>query len=230
MQEVPGSSPGATTPAPLRCCRSASRIERWYGLVLGSTGRRGRILQRPRRGDGAGPSRRTTRVVVRAYGRRRASSIKNPMRGRGSSSAQPPHPHAAAGRRPAAPRPCGSRGASDRGGRRTARRRKHSVMNWDQIEGQWTELRGRFAEKWGKLTEDDLTAIGGKRDRLAGLLQQRYGIARERVEKQIAGVRATPRSVALTPGARASARGRTICASRTGASVWRCTTPRTVEP
>jgi uncharacterized protein YjbJ (UPF0337 family) len=59
-------------------------------------------------------------------------------------------------------------------------------MNWDQIEGKWTEIKGRFAEKWGKLTEDDLTEIGGKRDRLAGLLQQRYGIAKEHVEKQIA--------------------------------------------
>ena len=59
-------------------------------------------------------------------------------------------------------------------------------MNWDQIEGKWTELRGRFAEKWGKLTDDDLTQIGGKRDQLAGLLQQRYGIAKEHVEKQIA--------------------------------------------
>ena len=58
-------------------------------------------------------------------------------------------------------------------------------MNWDQIEGEWMELKGRFAEKWGKLTDDDLAIIAGKRDKLAGLLQQRYGIAIEHVEKQI---------------------------------------------
>ena len=59
-------------------------------------------------------------------------------------------------------------------------------MNWDQIEGKWTELKGRFGEKWGKLTDDDLAIIGGKRDKLAGLLQQKYGIKKEHVEKQIA--------------------------------------------
>jgi uncharacterized protein YjbJ (UPF0337 family) len=58
-------------------------------------------------------------------------------------------------------------------------------MNWDQIEGKWMELKGRFGEKWGKLTDDDLATIGGKRDKLAGLLQQKYGIAKEHVEKQI---------------------------------------------
>lgn len=59
-------------------------------------------------------------------------------------------------------------------------------MNWDQIEGKWKELKGRFGEKWGKLTDDDLATIAGKRDKLAGLLQQKYGIAKEHVEKQIA--------------------------------------------
>ena len=59
-------------------------------------------------------------------------------------------------------------------------------MNWDQIEGKWKELKGRFKEKWGKLIDDDLATIDGKRDKLAGLLQQRYGIAKEHVEKNIA--------------------------------------------
>lgn len=58
-------------------------------------------------------------------------------------------------------------------------------MNWDQIEGKWKELKGRFGEKWGKLTDDDLATIAGKRDKLAGLLQQKYGIAKENVETQI---------------------------------------------
>jgi uncharacterized protein YjbJ (UPF0337 family) len=60
------------------------------------------------------------------------------------------------------------------------------LVNWDQIEVEWKELKGRFGEKWGKLTDDDLATSGGKRDKLAGLLQQKYGIAKEHVEKQIA--------------------------------------------
>lgn len=56
-------------------------------------------------------------------------------------------------------------------------------MNWDQIAGSWKQLTGKVMEKWGKLTEDDLTAIAGKRDQLAGSLQQHYGIAKEQAEK-----------------------------------------------
>ena len=59
-------------------------------------------------------------------------------------------------------------------------------MNWDQIEGKWKELKGRVREKWGKLTDDELETIGGKRDKLAGILQQKYGLAKEEAEKQIA--------------------------------------------
>lgn len=59
-------------------------------------------------------------------------------------------------------------------------------MNWDQIEGKWKQLKGRAREKWGKLTDDELTVINGKREKLAGLLQQKYGIAKEEVENEIA--------------------------------------------
>jgi uncharacterized protein YjbJ (UPF0337 family) len=58
-------------------------------------------------------------------------------------------------------------------------------MNWDQIEGQWKELAGGVKEKWGKLTDDELTEVGGKRDRLAGLIQKKYGLAKEAVEDEI---------------------------------------------
>jgi len=58
-------------------------------------------------------------------------------------------------------------------------------MNWDQIEGKWKQYSGKAKEKWGKLTDDDLTTIGGKRDQLIGRLQERYGMAREQAEKQI---------------------------------------------
>jgi len=58
-------------------------------------------------------------------------------------------------------------------------------MNWDQIEGKWKELKGSAKEKWGKLTDDELTQLKGKRDRLAGMIQNKYGVAKEEAEKQI---------------------------------------------
>jgi uncharacterized protein YjbJ (UPF0337 family) len=58
-------------------------------------------------------------------------------------------------------------------------------MNWDQIAGNWKQVTGKVKEKWGKLTDDDLRVIGGKRDQLAGLLQQRYGYEKARAEKEL---------------------------------------------
>ena len=58
-------------------------------------------------------------------------------------------------------------------------------MNWDQIQGNWKQITGKVKEKWGKLTDDDLTTIAGKRDQLAGLLQQKYGYAKELAETEL---------------------------------------------
>jgi uncharacterized protein YjbJ (UPF0337 family) len=58
-------------------------------------------------------------------------------------------------------------------------------MNWDQIEGKWNETVGRVRETWGRLTDDELEEVRGKRDRLSGLLQQKYGLAKEEAERQI---------------------------------------------
>ena len=58
-------------------------------------------------------------------------------------------------------------------------------MNWDQIEGKWKQLSGRFREKWGKLTDDDWQMIGGKKDQLVGRIQERYGMAREQAQKDV---------------------------------------------
>ena len=57
-------------------------------------------------------------------------------------------------------------------------------MNWDQVKGNWKQVQGKVKEKWGKLTDDDLTVIGGKKDQLAGKLQERYGYAKEQAEKE----------------------------------------------
>lgn len=58
-------------------------------------------------------------------------------------------------------------------------------MNWDQIAGSWKEMKGRAKEKWGELTNDDLDRIEGKRDQMVGLLQRKYGYAKEKAEKEI---------------------------------------------
>lgn len=58
-------------------------------------------------------------------------------------------------------------------------------MNWDIVQGNWTQWKGRLKEKWGDLTDDDLQMLDGKKDQLAGKLQERYGIAREEAEKQL---------------------------------------------
>ena len=58
-------------------------------------------------------------------------------------------------------------------------------MNSDQLEGKWKQYSGKVKEKWGKLTDDDLTVIHGKRDQLIGKIQERYGIAKEEAAKQV---------------------------------------------
>ena len=58
-------------------------------------------------------------------------------------------------------------------------------MNWDRSEGSWKEFMGRAKEQWGKLTDDDLDQIDGKREALSGRLQNRYGMAKDEADRQI---------------------------------------------
>lgn len=58
-------------------------------------------------------------------------------------------------------------------------------MNWDRIEGNWKQFTGKAREKWGRLTDDDMEKIGGKRDQLVGKVQESYGIAKDQAEKQV---------------------------------------------
>ncbi|MGC9968058.1 MAG: CsbD family protein [Syntrophobacteraceae bacterium] len=58
-------------------------------------------------------------------------------------------------------------------------------MNWDQIAGNWKQVKGAVRKKWGKLTDDDVDVIAGKRDILLGKIQERHGIAREEAEKEL---------------------------------------------
>jgi len=57
-------------------------------------------------------------------------------------------------------------------------------MNWDQIEGKWTQVKGSARQRWGKLTDDDWQTIAGKKEQLVGRIQERYGIALAEAEKQ----------------------------------------------
>jgi uncharacterized protein YjbJ (UPF0337 family) len=58
-------------------------------------------------------------------------------------------------------------------------------MNWDQIAGEWRNAKGTLRTKWAKLTDDDMDAIAGRKDVLIGKLQQRYGLKKEEVERDI---------------------------------------------
>jgi uncharacterized protein YjbJ (UPF0337 family) len=58
-------------------------------------------------------------------------------------------------------------------------------MNRDILEGKWKQVRGQMKEWWGQLTDDDLDRVGGKRDKLVGLLQEKYGYAKEKAEEEI---------------------------------------------
>ena len=57
-------------------------------------------------------------------------------------------------------------------------------MNKDILQGKWTEMKGKVKEQWGKFTDDDIDKINGRSEQLLGLLQQRYGYAREKAEEE----------------------------------------------
>jgi uncharacterized protein YjbJ (UPF0337 family) len=57
-------------------------------------------------------------------------------------------------------------------------------MNWDQVQGKWTQMKGSVKQEWGKLTDNDLDVIAGSKDKLVGKIQERYGIKKEEALKQ----------------------------------------------
>lgn len=58
---------------------------------------------------------------------------------------------------------------------------------WQKIKGSWMQTKGAVKEQWGKLTDDDLMEIQGRRDQLVGKIQSRYGISRDQAEAQVSG-------------------------------------------
>ena len=58
-------------------------------------------------------------------------------------------------------------------------------MDWNRVEGGWKQVKGTVKEKWGKLTDDDLDVINGRREQLEGKLQERYGFAKDQIRKEV---------------------------------------------
>lgn len=58
-------------------------------------------------------------------------------------------------------------------------------MDWNRVEGNWKQFKGKVKEQWGDLTDDDLDQIDGKRQVLEGRIQERYGIAKDQVERDV---------------------------------------------
>jgi uncharacterized protein YjbJ (UPF0337 family) len=69
--------------------------------------------------------------------------------------------------------------------RKITLRKRRNKMNRNVLEGKWLQLRGAVREKWGDLTDDDLDQIAGKRDKLAGILQERYGYTQIEADREI---------------------------------------------
>jgi uncharacterized protein YjbJ (UPF0337 family) len=58
-------------------------------------------------------------------------------------------------------------------------------MDWNRVQGNWKQLKGKAKENWGELTDDDLDVIAGQRDQLEGKIQQRYGYSKDQVRRDV---------------------------------------------
>ncbi len=58
-------------------------------------------------------------------------------------------------------------------------------MNWDIVKANWQQFRGEVKAQWGKLTNDHLDVISGKRITLSGKIQEAYGVSKDEAERQI---------------------------------------------
>jgi uncharacterized protein YjbJ (UPF0337 family) len=79
-------------------------------------------------------------------------------------------------------------------------------MDWNRIDGNWKSAKGKIKEKWGQLTDDDLAQINGRRDQLEGKIQQRYGLTKDLVRKDIDDWLDAQTSVRMDRGAKPDAK------------------------
>lgn len=75
-------------------------------------------------------------------------------------------------------------------------------MNWDQAKGKWNSMRGQVRQRWGKLTDDDIDRIEGRREELAGKLQERYGWTRDRIDEELRSFESSVDNERATSGRR----------------------------
>jgi uncharacterized protein YjbJ (UPF0337 family) len=66
-----------------------------------------------------------------------------------------------------------------------AAHRQEAHMDWNQLEGNWKQFKGKIKEHWGNLTDDDLMKLEGNRDQFEGALQERYGMTKEQIHKEV---------------------------------------------
>jgi uncharacterized protein YjbJ (UPF0337 family) len=75
-------------------------------------------------------------------------------------------------------------------------------MNWDRIEGNWKQFKGKVKTQWGKLTDDQLDVIAGNRDQLVGKVQESYGVAKDEAERQVRDWERTVDTETVRPGSK----------------------------
>jgi uncharacterized protein YjbJ (UPF0337 family) len=63
--------------------------------------------------------------------------------------------------------------------------KKEDGMNWDHIEDNWKQFSATVKEKWGRLTDDEIAEMKGKREKLEAKIQQTYGHAKDQIKKDI---------------------------------------------
>lgn len=72
-------------------------------------------------------------------------------------------------------------------------------MNSDTLKGQWHQVKGEVKTQWGKLTDNDLDQIAGQSEKLIGVIQERYGYARDRAEKEVRDFKAGKMNADVDP-------------------------------
>jgi uncharacterized protein YjbJ (UPF0337 family) len=65
------------------------------------------------------------------------------------------------------------------------RQERRTTMDWNRVEGNWKQIKGKAKEKWGLLTDTDLNVIEGRRDQLEGKIQDRYGYAKDKARREV---------------------------------------------
>ena len=58
-------------------------------------------------------------------------------------------------------------------------------MNWDQIQGRWKQMQGDARRQWGQITDDELEEVQGDRNKLEGIIQERYGRSKEEARREL---------------------------------------------